>query len=88
MGIIEQIRFFFFDVEDPVRMTKKTQPVIKNCAEKIQKIEKQGVWIAKKKAKIYIRYSQKNKALYVELFSKAYLGPIWTSMMERFCGRS
>ena len=49
MGIIEQIRFFFFDVEGSVRMTKKTQPVIKNCAEMIQKIEKQGVWIAKKK---------------------------------------
>ena len=42
MGIIEEIRFFFFDVEDPDRNQKL-------CAEMMQKIEKIGVWIVKKK---------------------------------------
>ena len=42
MGIIEEIRFFFFDVEDPALNQKL-------CAEMMRKIEKQGVWIGKKK---------------------------------------
>ena len=42
MGIIEEIRFFFFDVKDPARNQK-------TCTEMMRKIEKQGVWIAKKK---------------------------------------
>ena len=40
MGIIEETRFF--DVKDPARNQKI-------CAEVMRKIEKQGVWIAKKK---------------------------------------
>ena len=35
--------FFFFDVEDPARNQKL-------CAEMMRKIEKQGLWIAKKKS--------------------------------------
>ena len=42
MGIIEEIRFFFFDIENPARNQKL-------YAEMMRKIEKQGVWIAKKK---------------------------------------
>ena len=40
MGIIEEIRFF--EVEDPACNQKL-------CAEMVRKIEKQGVWIVKKK---------------------------------------
>ena len=39
---MKEIRFFFFDVEDPAHNQKL-------CAEMMWKIEKQGVWIAKKK---------------------------------------
>ena len=42
MGIIEEIRFFFFDVEDPARNQKL-------CGEMMLKIEKHGGRIAKKK---------------------------------------
>ena len=50
MGIIEELRFFFFDMEDPARNQK--------MCEMMRNIEKQGVWIAKKKeVKIYIRHS-------------------------------
>ena len=42
MGIIQKIRFFFYDVEDPAHNQKL-------CPEMMQKIENQGVWIAKKK---------------------------------------
>ena len=42
MGVIEEIRFFFFDVTNPAHNQKL-------CAEMIRKIEKQGPWIAKKK---------------------------------------
>ena len=42
MGIIEGIRFFSFDVEDPARNQKL-------CVDMMRKIEKQGVWIAKRK---------------------------------------
>ena len=42
MGIIEEIEFLFFEVEDPARNQKL-------CAKMMLKIEKQGVWIAKKK---------------------------------------
>ena len=41
MGIIEELRFFFFDMEDPARNQK--------LCEMMRNIEKQGVWIAKKK---------------------------------------
>ena len=41
MRIIEESRFFFFDVEDPALNQK--------LCEMMQNIEKQGVWIAKKK---------------------------------------
>ena len=57
MGIMEEIRFFFFDVQDPVRNQKLCQMM--------RNIEKQGVWIAKKKVKIYIRHSQKNLRHYI-----------------------
>ena len=36
MGIIEEIKLFFFDVEGPVRNQKL-------CAEMVRKTEKQGV---------------------------------------------
>ena len=42
MGITEEIRFFFFEVEDPARNQKL-------CVEMMRKIEKQGPWIVKKK---------------------------------------
>ena len=42
MGIIEEIGFFFFDMEDPARNQKL-------CAEMMRKTEKQGVSIEKKK---------------------------------------
>ena len=42
MGIIEEIRFFFFDVEDPARNQKVCEVMLK--------IEKQGMWIARKKS--------------------------------------
>ena len=42
MGIIEEERFFFFDLEDAARNQKL-------CAEMMRKIEKQVEWIAKKK---------------------------------------
>ena len=42
MGIIEGIRFFSFDVEDPACNQKL-------CADMMRKIEKQGVWIVKRK---------------------------------------
>ena len=48
MGIIEEI-LFFFDVEDPARNQKL-------CVKYAKYFEKQGVWIAKKKIKIYIRH--------------------------------
>ena len=57
MKIMEEIRFFFFDVQDPVRNQKLCQMM--------RNIEKQGVWIAKKKVKIYIRHSQKNLRHYI-----------------------
>ena len=41
MRIIEESRFFFFDVEDPALNQK--------LCEMMRNIEKQGVWIAKKK---------------------------------------
>ena len=41
MRIIEELRFFFFDVEDPALNQK--------LCEMMRNIEKQGVWIAKKK---------------------------------------
>ena len=41
MRIIEESRFFFFDVEDPA-LNQKLCEIMRN-------IEKQGVWIAKKK---------------------------------------
>ena len=41
MRIIEEFRFFFFDVKDPALNQK--------LCEMIRNIEKQGVWIAKKK---------------------------------------
>ena len=63
MGIIEELRFFFFYLEDPARNQK--------LCKMMQNIEKQGVWTAKKEVKIYIRHSQKN----LKSFSKAYLGP-------------
>ena len=46
MGIIEEIRFFSFDMDDPARNQKL-------CAEMMRKIEKQGVWIVKKKCLKY-----------------------------------
>ena len=58
MRIIEELRFFFFDVEDPA--------LNQNLCEMTRNIEKQGVRIAKKRRiKIYIRRSQKLKALYI-----------------------
>ena len=58
MRIIEELRFFFFDVEDPALNQK--------LCEMTRNIEKQGVRIAKKRRiKIYIRRSQKLKALYI-----------------------
>ena len=41
MRIIQESRFFFFDVEDPALNQK--------LCEMMRNIEKQGVWIAKKK---------------------------------------
>ena len=41
MRIIEELKFFFFDVEDPALNQK--------LCEMMQNIEKQGLWIAKKK---------------------------------------
>ena len=41
MGIIEEIRFFFFEMEDPDHNQK--------LYAEMWKIEKQGVWIVKKK---------------------------------------
>ena len=41
MGIIEEIRFFFFEMEDPDHNQK--------LYAEMRKIEKQGVWIMKKK---------------------------------------
>ena len=46
MEIIEEIRFFSFDMDDPARNQKL-------CAEMIRKIEKQGMWIVKKKCLKY-----------------------------------
>ena len=43
MGIMEEIRFFFFDVQDPVRNQKLYQMM--------RNIEKQGVWLRKKRLK-------------------------------------
>ena len=44
MGIIEKIRFFFFDLEVPPRNQKL-------CAEMMWKIENQGVYITRKRLK-------------------------------------
>ena len=47
MGIIEELRFFFFNVEDPARNQKL---YVKWCEIlKLKNIKTQGVWIAKKK---------------------------------------
>ena len=56
MGIIEEIRFFFFDVEDPARNQKL-------CGEMMLKIEKHGGRIAKKKR--LKAFMEKFKALYM-----------------------
>ena len=57
MRIIEELRFFFLEEED-LALSQKMCEMMRN-------IEKQGVWIAKKKIKIYIRHSQKNSRQYI-----------------------
>ena len=46
--------------------------------EMMRNIEKQGVGCKEKEVKIYIRHSQKDlrRNIYVEPFSKTYLGPM------------
>ena len=55
--IMDELRFFFFDEEDPA--------LNQNLCVKWCDISKNGVWIAKKKVKIYIRHSRKNLRHYI-----------------------
>ena len=64
MRIIVELRFFFFDVEDPA--------LNQRLCEMMRNIEKQSVDCAEKEIKIYIRHSQQNLRHYIScVVSKA-----------------